>query len=45
LYTLGGLGWLMLLTVPGGAFAFIIWLVVLLVHRSNWRKRLSTHVS
>jgi hypothetical protein len=34
-----------LLTVLGGAFAFIIWLVVLLVHRSNWRKRLSTHVS
>ena len=45
LYTLGVFGWLILLTVPGGAFAFIIWLVVLLVHRWNWRKRLSTHVS
>jgi hypothetical protein len=45
LYTLGVLGWLMLLTVPGGAVAFIICLVVLLVHRSNWRKWLSTQVS
>jgi hypothetical protein len=39
------LGWLMLLTVPGGVVAFIIWLGVLLVHRSNWCKRLSTQVS
>ena len=42
LYSLGVMGWLMLVTIPGGAVAFIIWLVILLVHRSNWRKRLST---
>jgi len=45
LYTLGVMGWLMLVTIPGGAVAFIIWLVILLVHRSNWRKRPSTKVS
>jgi hypothetical protein len=39
------MGWLMLVTLPVGAFAFILWLIVLLVHRSNWRKRLSTQVS
>jgi len=45
LYTLGVMGWLMLVTLPAGAFAFALWLIVLLVHRSNWRKRLSTQVS
>jgi hypothetical protein len=39
------MGWLMLVTIPGGAVAFIIWLIILLVHRSNWRKRLSTQVA
>jgi hypothetical protein len=39
------MGWLMLVTIPGGAVAFIIWLIILLVHRSNWRKRFSTQVS
>ena len=29
LYTLGVLGWLMLLTLPAGAFAFAIWVVAL----------------
>src|SRR4030095_1190918 len=45
LYSLGVMGWLMLVTIPGGAVAFIIWLVILLVHRSNWRKRLSPPVA
>ena len=45
LYTLGVMGWLMLVTLPAGVFAFVLWLIVLLVHRSNWRKRLSTQVS
>ena len=38
LYTLGVLGWLMLVTIPGGAFAFAIWLIVLILHRERWRK-------
>src|SRR6478752_8725325 len=38
LYTLGVLGWLMLVTIPGGGFAFAIWLIVLIVHRERWRK-------
>ncbi len=46
LYALGVMGWLMLVTIPGGTVAFIIWLIILLVHRSNWRKRrFSTQVS
>jgi len=28
LYTLGVMGWLMLVTLPGGAIAFAVWLVV-----------------
>ena len=39
LYTLGVLGWMMLLTLPAGAVAGIVWLVVLLVHRSGWKER------
>lgn len=39
LYTLGVLGWLMLLTLPAGALALLVWLVVLLVHRSRWKRR------
>jgi len=38
LYTLGVLGWLMLVTLPGGAIAFVVWLVVLIIHRNAWRK-------
>ncbi len=44
LYTLGVLGWLMLVTIPGGVFAFIIWLVVLILHRESWRKRFAARV-
>jgi len=39
LYTLGVMGWLMLVTLPAGVFAFAIWLIVLVLHRSAWRKR------
>ena len=39
LYTLGVLGWLMLVTIPGGAIAFAAWLVTLIIHRSAWHKR------
>jgi hypothetical protein len=38
LYTLGVMGWLMLVTLPGGALALGLWLVVLLLHRSRWQK-------
>ena len=39
LYTLGVMGWLMLLTLPAGLFAFVIWLIVLILHQASWRKR------
>ncbi len=39
LYTLGVLGWLMLVTIPGGLFAFVVWLIFLILHRTSWRKR------
>ena len=39
LYTLGVMGWFMLITLPAGALAFMVWLVTLLVHRAAWRKR------
>ncbi len=38
LYTLGVMGWLMLATLPGGAFAFMIWLIVLVLHRQGGRR-------
>jgi hypothetical protein len=44
LYTLGVLGWLMLVTIPGGLLAFVIWLIVLIIHRASWRKRFSAGV-
>jgi ABC-type Fe3+ transport system permease subunit len=39
LYTLGVSGWFMLLTIPGGACAFVIWLIALILHRERRRKR------
>ena len=39
LYTLGVMGWLMLITLPAGASAFATWLIVLVLHRSAWRRR------
>src|SRR5213083_3779146 len=44
LYTLGVMGWLMLVTIPGGLFAFVVWLIVLILHRASWRKRLAAGV-
>jgi hypothetical protein len=44
LYTLGVLGWLMLVTIPGGLFAFVVWLIVLILHRASWRKRFSAGI-
>ena len=39
LYALGVLGWLMLVSLPFGLLALAIWLVVLLVHRTAWKRR------
>jgi hypothetical protein len=36
---LGVLGWLMLVTLPAGALAFVFWLIALILHRATWRKR------
>ena len=44
LYTLGVLGWLMLVSLPIGLFAFVVWLLILILHRERWRKRLSAGV-
>ena len=38
LYTLGVLGWLMLVTLPGGLIVGAIWLGVLICHRARWKK-------
>ncbi len=45
LYTLGVLGWLMLLTLPIGALAVLIWIIVLLLHRRAWRNRSTREIS
>jgi len=39
LYTLGVMGWLMLATLPLGALAFLVWLIVLCLHRARWRRK------
>ena len=44
LYTLGVLGWLMLVTLPAGLFAFVVWLIILILHRQSWQKRVSAGV-
>lgn len=36
LETMFVLGWLMLITVPVGGVAFLLWLVVLILHRLRW---------
>jgi ABC-type Fe3+ transport system permease subunit len=44
LYTLGVLGWLMLVTLPAGVFAFVIWLIIFILHRQAWKKRVAAGV-
>jgi ABC-type Fe3+ transport system permease subunit len=44
LYSLGVMGWLMLVSLPGGFFAFVGWLILLILHRATWRKRISARV-
>ena len=39
LYTLGVLGWFMLLTLPAGVVLGLFWLIILLVHRVRWNRR------
>lgn len=39
LYALGVMGWFMLATIPLGAGALIVWLIVLVVHRLYWGHR------
>ena len=39
LNTMAVLGWLLLLTIPLGALAGAVWLIVLILHRAKWRKR------
>jgi hypothetical protein len=41
LYSLGVMGWFMLVTIPGGLVAFVSWLICLILHRVAWRKRIS----
>ena len=38
LYFTGVMGWLMLLTFPLGGGAFMVWLIVLIIHRLAWRR-------
>ena len=44
LYSLGVMGWFMLVTIPSGLVAFVGWLVFLILHRIAWRKRVSAGV-
>ena len=44
LYDLGVMGWFMLATIPGGLVAFASWLILLILHRVSWRKRVSAGI-
>ena len=39
LYSMGVLGWLMLVTLPVGGLAFLVWLAILIAHRLRWKSR------
>ncbi|SEQ22772.1 hypothetical protein SAMN05428969_2298 [Devosia sp. YR412] len=41
LYTMGVLTWLMFATFPLAFVLFIIWVIVLIIHRTVWRRKLS----
>lgn len=45
LYTLGVLGWLMLVTIPAGLLAGAIWLIILILHRARWQRRVSADLA
>ena len=38
LYSLGVMGWFMLVSLPAGLFAFVGWLILLIVHRASWQR-------
>jgi hypothetical protein len=42
LYGFGVLGWLMLVTLPLGGSALLVWLLILLIHRWVWRRQQGT---
>ena len=44
LYSLGVMGWFMLVTIPGGLVAFVGWRIFLILHRVAWRKRMSAGI-
>ena len=44
LYSLGVMGWFMLVTIPAGLIAFVSWLIFLILHRVAWRKRVSAGI-
>lgn len=44
LYSLGVMGWFMLVTIPAGLIAFVCWLIFLILHRAAWRKRVSAGI-
>src|SRR6476646_1430231 len=44
LYSLGVMGWFMLVTIPGGLIAFVSWLIFLILHRVAWRKRIAAGI-
>ena len=37
LYTMGVMGWLMLITLPAGGLAILAWIAILIAHRMRWR--------
>ena len=39
LYGMGVMGWLMLVSILAGGGAFIVWLIILIIHRIAWGKR------
>lgn len=44
LYSLGVMGWYMLVTIPAGLVAFASWLIFLILHGVAWRKQVSAKV-
>ncbi len=42
LYFTGVMGWFMLVTIPLGGGALIVWLVILLIHYLAWRQKAGT---